>query len=175
MKRVLTFKMLTQLTVACAAVFYSGKALAQEPQELKGITAAHNYWRTDLGIRELKWSDKLAEVAKKWGEYLSTDRQCALIHSRNEYGENLYWTSQKGVTPTEAVEAWASERFDYDIVNFTCREGKVCGHYTQIIWETTTEVGCAAVVCQKGYGTIVVCNYNPPGNYIGRKPFNPKK
>jgi hypothetical protein len=45
----------------------------------------------------------------------------------------------------------------------------VCGHYTQIVWRNTKSVGCAVA---RGKGVEVwVCNYDPPGNYAGQRPY----
>ena len=45
----------------------------------------------------------------------------------------------------------------------------MCGHYTQIVWKTTTEFGCAKSICE---GNVTwVCNYNPPSNWVGEKPY----
>ena len=50
------------------------------------------------------------------------------------------------------------------------------GHYTQIVWGATTAVGCATVDCtSQGLANtgsdippyFTVCNYSPPGNYLG--------
>lgn len=48
------------------------------------------------------------------------------------------------------------------------------GHFSQIVWKSTTHVGCATVMCN-GLGNVdsssplpfTVCNYSPPGNYDG--------
>jgi hypothetical protein len=43
------------------------------------------------------------------------------------------------------------------------------GHYTQLIWPTTREVGCAVA---KGQGNdVLVCRYAPAGNVYGEVPF----
>lgn len=49
------------------------------------------------------------------------------------------------------------------------------GHFTQVIWTGSTKVGCgqAASLGKKG-GVYTVCNYDPPGNYIGQFPANVK-
>jgi hypothetical protein len=42
------------------------------------------------------------------------------------------------------------------------------GHFTQVVWKNTTEIGCG---CKNGcspWYSICVCQYNPPGNYIGQ-------
>ena len=45
------------------------------------------------------------------------------------------------------------------------------GHFTQMVWKTTTEIGCAVGKRKDIPGYIVVCRYNPPGNVIGQKPY----
>ncbi|CAN1167523.1 Pathogenesis-related protein 1 [Linum perenne] len=36
---------------------------------------------------------------------------------------------------------------------------------------SSSRIGCAKVACSGGRGTFVICNYNPPGNYVGQKPY----
>jgi hypothetical protein len=77
------------------------------------------------------------------------------------------------------VGAWAAEASDYDYARNTCAAGKVCGHYTQLVWRATTRVGCATQVCDRNspFGSrfptwqLWVCNYAPPGNYVGQRPY----
>ena len=44
------------------------------------------------------------------------------------------------------------------------------GHFTQVVWKATTDVGCGWARCV--FGTFLVCNYKGPGNYEGRFPEN---
>ncbi|ESN96819.1 hypothetical protein HELRODRAFT_193377 [Helobdella robusta] len=72
---------------------------------------------------------------------------------------------------------WFNEKPKYNFATNTCAVGFMCGHYTQVVWaSTTTEVGCAHAVCQTSQfiypsGLFVACNYGPPGNYPGESPY----
>jgi len=47
----------------------------------------------------------------------------------------------------------------------------MCGHYTQVVWRSTTTVGCAMAVCKDSQEQIWVCQYQKPGNWVGQKPY----
>ena len=137
-------------------------------QEKQILLDRHNYWRADVGLEPLDWSDELMKSADKWAHALKSDK-CGFYHSKSAYGENL-WTGTTGAFPTaNVVDDWASEKADYNYEKNKCKAGKVCGHYTQIVWKNTTKVGCAKVECNGM--TTWVCQYDPPGNYIGQKPY----
>ena len=79
---------------------------------------------------------------------------------------------------SDAVASWVNEESSYDHATNTCAAGVECGHYTQIVWSTTTGVGCAKVSCTMnspfgGFNTwdFSVCDYSPPGNYVGQPPY----
>jgi pathogenesis-related protein 1 len=103
-----------------------------------------------------------------WADTLLARKQ--FIHRPDSsYGENLYDVTGATVTPAEVVKAWADEARDYDYKSNTCRARAVCGHYTQVIWNTTKQVGCA--VARGGGREVWVCNYDPPGNWQGKRPY----
>jgi uncharacterized protein YkwD len=127
----------------------------------------HQKWRADVKSEPLRWS---VDIQKKAEDYaLQLAKLGLLKHSESGLGENLYWFSGQTFNPADATDAWGSEKSLYKpgtkISNTNYQD---FGHYTQMIWHNTTEVGCG--VAQSSHGTYVVCQYNPPGNFIGEKP-----
>jgi pathogenesis-related protein 1 len=138
----------------------------EETGALAGLSAAHNQVRAGVGVAPLAWSPSLSRYAQDWANQLAANN-CQLAHRPNRpYGENLFWTSN-GATAQYVVDFWAAEAANYDIETNGC-DG-VCGHYTQIVWATTTQVGCGMATC--GSQQIWVCNYDPTGNLYGQKPY----
>jgi hypothetical protein len=159
----------------------SPRVTAGEPAALAGITAAHNRVRARVGVPPLVWNARLAEVAQRWAS-ACVDRTAPrgmIDHSTGEselfagpLGENLHATTAPAVDPVGAVDGWAAEAADYDLARDTCRSGAMCGHYTQVVWRTTREVGCAVATCPRlRYRTALVCNYFPAGNWEGQRPY----
>lgn len=129
------------------------------------MIAAHNAIRARAGTQPLKWSASLAAHAQSWADHLLSTG--LFLHTPNPmWGENLFEIRGGSATPSDVVSDWASESGDYDYATNTCRS--VCGHYTQLVWRDTREVGCA--VARNSSREVWVCEYNPPGNIIGRRP-----
>ena len=156
-------------------------------QRFAGMLNVHNRARSRHNLPPLKWSKRLANYSLEWANHLGRGNQCQMYHrgGKPPYGENLYissaevWRDDRGrevdrkispVTITEVVNSWASEERFYNYRQNRCQPGQQCGHYTQIVWKDTTEVGCAMKVCPDKSQTWV-CSYNPPGNYIGERPY----
>ena len=130
----------------------------------------------DPPLTSLAWNDRVAQTAREWAA------GCNFSHNahRGALGENLFATSV--ADPREAAEqavaSWVAERKNYDYAKNRCAEGKACGHYTQVVWHATRQLGCAVAACTSGSPfkadgawTLVVCNYDPPGNVVGEKPY----
>lgn len=136
-----------------------------------GCIAPHNAARDAVGVPGLVWSTKLVASATQWANKLRDD-SCAFRHSGGPYGENLYkiWGAQ--ATCQDATDSWVSEIEFYDYQSNTCADGEACGHYTQVVWKDTKSVGCARSTCSvKDNIHIWVCQYDPPGNYVGEWPY----
>ncbi|KAL1336129.1 hypothetical protein HN51_030540 [Arachis hypogaea] len=136
---------------------------------IQDLLNAHNSARSAVGVPNLVWDDVVASYAER---YANERRDCQLIHSSGgPYGENIAmgWGGYI-VSGTDAVRLWVNEKPYYDYNFNTCVGGVDCLHYTQIVWRNSLRVGCAKVTCNNG-GVFVTCNYDPPGNIIGERPY----
>jgi pathogenesis-related protein 1 len=160
-------------------------AAPTEPDMLTGITQMHNDLRAavsmDNPLPPLVWSAALAATASAWVAMCRDQlAPMGLVDHNNErsmghpyyVGENVFGA---GGTPDfgtaeKAVTQWAAEKANYDHASNTCNG--VCGHYTQIVWRATTELGCAVADCPGlTYRASLVCNYGPGGNTGGERPY----
>ncbi|GMM94343.1 CAP domain-containing protein [Qipengyuania sp. MTN3-11] len=139
------------------------------------LLASHNGERARLGLEPLKWNRHLQSEAAEWARELS--RRGTLEHAsrdvRNGTGENL-WMGTAGVWDVERmVGMFLDERRHYRHDNFPeiSRTGNWAdvGHYTQIVWRDTREVGCA-VHTERG-NDVLVCRYWPAGNVWGARAY----
>jgi pathogenesis-related protein 1 len=159
-----------------------------------GMTAAHNVVRDRImspkpqpALPPLKWSAEIAKIAQAYAEKLAAGGDCLnLVHSRMAgLGENLAGYQGLMAKPADVVEGWASEEECYtfgpisdrgedcDTACAMRKSSSSCGHYTQVVWRGTTEVGCGMATCGSGRsaGEVWVCNYKAPGNFIGMEPY----
>lgn len=138
-------------------------------QDIRAIAAHHNKVRADVGVGPLQWSPALANYAQEWADHLA-GTTCAMKHRTEPlYGENLFQGTVGAYTALEAAKAWEGEKKDYHGGALTRSNAQPAGHYTQMVWRDTRMLGCGEAVCNNML--IVACNYDPPGNFIGRKPF----
>ncbi|GKT43314.1 pathogenesis-related protein 1B [Colletotrichum spaethianum] len=134
----------------------------------KAALDAHNAARTDVGVPALEWDNSLAADAQEWATHLLSVG--SLTHSQTDnQGENLYMQSNKDSPYVNAADAWISEKSQYNGEAISSTNYMGFGHYTQIVWKSTTKVGMA--IATNSQGTYVVARYSPPGNYIGEKPY----
>ncbi len=136
-------------------------------------------------LAPLLWSPTVATTAQAWADGCRYEHNTAVLHDLG-YGENIAATAPAGVRDAAyVVELWASEDAFYDLAANTCNTANppnpwgTCGHYTQIVWRSTSVLGCAVRTCTTGspFGESFptwdywVCDYAPPGNYVGQRPY----
>lgn len=147
------------------------KVLQKDAQEALDF---HNKVRGDVGSPPLQWSEVLARYAQSWADHLAAD--CELEHRpysgpwAQKYGENIFWGGGEDYTVLHASESWYSEIEEYTYGPLTDSNWYKTGHYTQMVWKSTTHVGMGKAVCKSG-AILIVANYNPSGNYMGEKPY----
>jgi pathogenesis-related protein 1 len=132
----------------------------------------------------LLWSEDVAATAQAWAD------GCDYAHNprlgEHSLGENIAATAPPGARAgPDIVALWASEAPFYDLAANTCaatdpdNTAGTCGHYTQLVWRSTTAVGCAVRTCtsRSPFGAASpawdfwVCDYAPPGNVVGQRPY----
>lgn len=142
-------------------------SVGNESGIMKGMAEAHNVYRRSLNLPDLVWDSKLETYAQEWANHLQS-KGCKMMHrSTHKYGENIAWAAGMQMSPQDVVKMWYDEVNDYNYANNSCRA--VCGHYTQVVWKKSIRLGCGMAKC--GDQEIWVCNYDPPGNYVGEKPY----
>ncbi len=183
----------TALLSGLALLLSAGCAAGQTGKvDAMSMVKEHNVWRAEVGVPPLRWSKKLEKRAEQWAATLEKEG-CVMRHSPagSGVGENLYWASGKRtatrrdasgnwlwknsrqqITAKEVVAAWGGEKKWYSHRHNSCKapRGQSCGHYTQMVWRTTSELGCAQAICGD-QSQVWVCNYAPAGNIVGRKPY----
>ncbi|XP_071624787.1 peptidase inhibitor 16 isoform X2 [Heliangelus exortis] len=146
-------------------------------EEKKIILDGHNLYRSQVSppamdMLKMTWDTELEAFAQAYAE------KCIWDHNkeRGRRGENLF--AMAPILDLEfAVEDWNAEEKYYNFSTATCVPGQMCGHYTQVVWASTHQIGCGSKFCGKidGLDTedmyLLVCNYYPPGNMKGRKPY----
>jgi pathogenesis-related protein 1 len=170
---------ITTTLVIAAILTVSWSALQRSHAQTNGnmadtILQIHNNERAAVGVAPLTWSASLAADAQSYAEHLnSLGYSCCRVllpHSNTGEGENLAWGTP-GYSPAAGAQSWANEKRNYHGEAITqWRPGDpVTGHYTQMVWRSTTQVGCGTSSSDRM--DILVCRYNPGGNYLGQTPY----
>ncbi|XP_059833659.1 GLIPR1-like protein 1 isoform X2 [Hypanus sabinus] len=149
-----------------------------DPSFIEDCVNEHNKYRSQT------WDDALAKSARAWGKKCIFKHNPALrkigqVHPTFfPVGENLFVTTGTFQTK-QAIKVWNDEVKDYNFGKNSCKKIALCGHYTQVVWESTYKVGCSVTNCPSGIkhfrprgpAKIFVCNYGPAGNFHGRRPY----
>ncbi|XP_071492386.1 uncharacterized protein [Diadema antillarum] len=153
-----------------------------DADEIEAILNKHNELRSQVSpeasnMKYMHWDDDLATMAQQWSE------ECLWEHGNpdnispySSVGQNLWLGTTSSPSGASATQSWYNEVHDYDYDTNSCDDGKVCGHYTQVVWANTEAVGCGIHRCDtvsNGWTNayIITCNYGPAGNYVGTKPY----
>jgi hypothetical protein len=137
--------------------------------DIDEILTAHNAYRAPLGLTSLHWSISLAAKAQHWAEHLVQIGR--MEHSGP--GQNLAMATAGTQSLTALVDLWGNEQRYFVDGNFpdisTTADWKDAGHYSQLVWRSTREVGCGFASSDEQ--DFLVCDYSPVGNVVGQRPY----
>ena len=142
--------------------------------EAQHVLDFHNKIRKEVGSPPLEWSSELSAFAQEWANHLSAN--CKMEHRpengkwMRKYGENIFWGMGREYSGVDASKSWFEEINNYKYEEINSSNWASTGHYTQMVWKKTTKIGMGIAKCPNG-GIIIVANYDPPGNYMGEKPY----
>uniref|UniRef100_V5H8I7 Putative scp gapr-1 like scp-like extracellular protein n=2 Tax=Ixodes ricinus TaxID=34613 RepID=V5H8I7_IXORI len=127
----------------------------------------HNKYRTKHHVPALKTDPTLYIKARAWAIRLAKwDSTSYVPHEKlHGIGENIYWMTYAKKPYSQyapkAVKYWYDENIYYNYQ--TGGYSQHTAHFTQMVWKSTTRVGCAYAVSTSST-IFVVCKYSPQGN-----------
>ncbi|MGI8931534.1 MAG: CAP domain-containing protein [Sphingomicrobium sp.] len=136
------------------------------------VLRAHNDARAQFGVAPVAWSDQLAAEAMGHAQFMARTGMYGHDRTpgrRKKQGENL-WRGPRGVFSydimiglmVEEAKLFRSGVFPDNSIN---GNWNAVAHYTQIVWPSTTEVGCS--LASSPSTDYFVCRYAPTGNKDG--------
>uniref|UniRef100_A0A4W4F6Z9 LCCL domain-containing protein n=1 Tax=Electrophorus electricus TaxID=8005 RepID=A0A4W4F6Z9_ELEEL len=159
----------------------------------QAILDLHNQLRAQVhppasNMEYMVWDSELERMAEEWAETCMWEHGPASLLPHIGQNLGVHWGRYR--PPTSHVQAWYDEVRDYSFpypqecrphCPFKCTGAQVCTHYTQLVWATSSRVGCAIHVCYDmkvgeqiwGKAVYLVCNYSPKGNWWGSAPYKP--
>jgi hypothetical protein len=152
------------------------KAYSPAPAELgkreERLLGAHNRERALVGAPPLRWDTALAASAAAYGPTLGSFGR--LVHSprasRPAQGENLWFGTKGAYTLEQMVGSWIEEKRHFRSGSFPNVSSTGAwldvSHYTQLIWRSTTSLGCA--IHSTRDRDFLICRYSPRGNRDGQ-------
>jgi len=151
------------LLILCAGTMMASAGKPPASSFPNALVDAHNRARAKHCAPPLRWSAKIAASAQRWANTLR-DRGCPLAHSSGQYGENLAAGTPGMLAAASVVALWYEEvkRYSFASGGFSMKTG----HFTQLVWRGTKEVGCGVAHCKNL--DVWVCQYDPPGNVQGQ-------
>jgi len=136
------------------------------PRQNSVFLDAHNAVRNRHSAQALRWSGDLANKAGFWADRCQLEHSGGVL-SPSPYGENIAAGTGR-FTINDAVSTFIDDGAQYNSSNPSYLR------FTQVVWKSTTELGCAVSECRNLFGPdsgtsiITVCLYNPPGNVVGK-------
>jgi len=126
-----------------------------------------------LGIPSLTWAADLAATSQKWCNTIAARNSLAHSTGRVHIGENVAYTKSKAGSVAKNIGLWLGEKVYFKNGAYpnisTTGDVEDAGHYSQVVWRTTTQVGCGQAT--NGGKDYLVCQYRVGGNSNGVKAY----
>ncbi|KAG2277719.1 hypothetical protein HID58_085353 [Brassica napus] len=160
------FSFVVVLTLLCAFLTHAYGLPSVKPiddVQPEKTVQAHNEIRAAVKVAPLVWNETLAVYAQNYANKLSKTGKCAhtdMKHSDGPYGENIAigWVQPKDqMSGPIAAMFWLTEKPNYDYATNKCKG--ICGHYTQVVANQSTSVGCGSYRCHNNELIWIICNY----------------
>lgn len=133
-------------------------SLSSQPDFVTTVLSAMNSYRSLHSAPALTWDYTLSAAALTYAE------TCVFEHSEDpSFGETL--AAGTSADPTFYIDLWYNEGASYDYSNPGFSDAT--GHFTQLVWASTTVVGCALSSGCAQYPNYMVCRYMEAGNVVG--------
>ncbi|KAF7692002.1 hypothetical protein HF521_010969 [Silurus meridionalis] len=120
------------------------------------IVNIHNMFRRQVdppasNMLMMSWSSEVAAIAQKWADTCSMEHgpPSSRMLGSYEMGENLLEGSPV-ISWTDVITEWHSEVANYNYSSGS-GNGKPIGHYTQVVWFGSYQVGCGVAKCGGAY------------------------
>ncbi|KAM9665236.1 cysteine-rich secretory protein 2-like [Trichechus inunguis] len=148
--------------------------LTDHPSIQMAITNKHNDLRRMVNpsasnMLKMTWNAEVAKNARNWAN------KCTLSHSPPNQrqtssfahcGENLFMSSHPK-SWSDVIQSLYDEVKYFKYGFGSTRPNTTTDHYTQLVWATSHQVGCALAYCpQHPLRYYYVCQYCPAGNDV---------
>ena len=133
----------------------------------------HNVHRLNHSAGQVSWNKTMASLAQSWADTCTT---AEVIPSGSSFGMNTAY-SQSPFNPSQAIsDLWYNDEIQnypaYGVANLDVGPGSnfgSWGHFSQLVWSTTTQIGCGInTKCSGSFPIYFGCYYQPAGNILGQ-------
>ncbi|BFZ58616.1 hypothetical protein PYCC9005_005680 [Savitreella phatthalungensis] len=135
---------------------------------IDSILSQHNAYRARHSAGAMTWNNDLAQAALANVNYNiqntanPKDEKHTSEYSSNPYGENIGFIQNQN-NPQTIVYLWYDEEPKYTFNPSSGFSGDT-GHFTQLVWLASSQLGCAYAVRSSDNVGFMACEYSPAGN-----------
>ncbi|CAG0891717.1 unnamed protein product [Cyprideis torosa] len=134
------------------------------------VLGAHNKYRERHGSPPMIINETMCKWSLSYAKYLA-ENEIMVHRENNPYGQNIFysWSSNPNdeVTGCACVRHWYDEVREYECYGMepVLENISRVGHFTQVVWKDTKEIGVGRAKSKQGAWYVVV-DYDPKGNWI---------